>query len=76
MKQCAGVKFFRENVTEEKAENDPSISSFVLTHYLSSNTPKNYIDVIVVKGEVVKLTRRSTFIADDFYPTEIIWVKK
>ncbi len=71
-----GSKFFRENATEEKAKNDPSISELVLAHYLVSNTPKDYIDVTVVKGEVIKLTRRSAFIADEFYPTELIWVKK
>lgn len=71
-----GSKFFRENITEEKAKNDPSISDLVLAHYLVSNTPKDYIDVTVVKGEVIKLTRRSAFIADEFYPTELIWVKK
>jgi hypothetical protein len=72
-----GSKFFQENVTEEVAKNDPSISSLVLTHYLSSNTPKDYIDVLVVKGEVIKLNRRATFFPDGtFYPTEIIWVKK
>lgn len=71
-----GSKFFRENVTEEKAKNDPSISDLVLAHYLVSNTPKDYIDVTVVKGEVIKLARRSAFIADEFYPTELIWVKK
>ncbi len=71
-----GSKFFRENITEEKAKNDPSISELALAHYLVSNTPKDFIDVVVVKGEVVKLTRRSSFIADEFYPTELIWVKK
>lgn len=70
-----GSQFFSENITKEKAENDPSISDLVLAHYLSLNTPKNYIDVVVVKGEVVKLTRRSAFIANEFYPTEIIWKK-
>lgn len=74
--ECSGVRFFRENLTQEKAENDPSISNLILTHYLSSNTPKDYIDVMAVNGEVIKLTRRSAFIANDFYPTEIIWVKK
>jgi len=74
--ECSGVKFFREDVTEEKAENDPSMSDLILTHYLASNTPKDYIDVLVVNKEVVKLTRRSAFIADDFYPTEVIWAKK
>ncbi len=71
-----GNKFFRENVTEENAKNDPSVSDLVLSHYLVSNTPKDYIDVVVVKGEVVKLTRRSSFIADEFYPKKIIWEKK
>ncbi len=71
-----GSKFFAENVTEETAKNDPGISSLILTHYLASNTPKDYIDVTVLKGEVIKLTRRSTFIADEFFPTELIWEKK
>ena len=71
-----GREFFSENISKEKAKKGHLISNLILTHYLSANTPKDYIDVLVVKGEVVKLTRRSAFIADEFYPTEIIWVKK
>jgi hypothetical protein len=69
-------QFFSEDITREKAENDPAISDLVLAHYLASKTPKDYIDVVVIKGEVVKLTRRSAFIADELYPTALIWVKK
>jgi hypothetical protein len=68
-------QFFDENISEEKAINDLDVANIVLSHYLCSNTPKDYIDVLVVKGEVIKLTRRSAFIANDFYPTKIIWIK-
>jgi ribosomal protein L21 len=71
-----GDQFFSENITKEKAENDPSISNLILAHDLASNTPKDFIDVVVVKGEVTKLTKRSAIIAKGFYPTKIIWVKK
>lgn len=71
-----GNKFFHENITREKAKSDPAISKVVLAHYLCSNTPKDYIEVLVIKGEVVKITTRSMFIADEFYPAEIIWAKK
>lgn len=71
----SGREFFSENITQEKARQGKNISSLVSTHYLAANTPKDYVDVVVVGGEVVKLSRRSAFIADDFYPTEIIWVK-
>jgi len=68
-------EFFSENITREKAKNGQHISKSILAHYLASNTPKDYIDVVVVNGEVIKLTRRSAFIANEFYPTKIIWVK-
>ena len=71
-----GREFFSENISKEKAKNGQLISNLILTHYLSANTPKDYIDVLVVKGEVVKLTRRSAFIANEFYPTKVIWIKK
>lgn len=71
-----GRQFFSENISKEKAKNSQLISNLILTHYLASNTPKDYIDVIAVNGEVVKLTRRSAFIANEFYPTKVIWVKK
>ncbi len=71
-----GRDFFSENITEEKAKkNGCHVSEDILTHYLISNTPISYIDVLVIKGQVVKITRRSAFVADKFYPTEIIWVK-
>jgi len=70
-----GREFFSENITREKAKNGQHISKSILAHYLASNTPKDYIDVVVVNGEVIKLTRRSAFIANEFYPTKIIWVK-
>lgn len=71
-----GSEFFHENLTKEKAEKSQNISNLILTYYKSANTPKDYIDVLVINGEVVKLTRRSAFIADEFYSTEIIWAKK
>lgn len=71
-----GREFFSENISKEKARKGQLISDLILAHYLTSNTPKDYIDVVVVKGEVTKLTKRSAFIANEFYPTEIIWVKK
>ncbi len=69
-------EFFSENITREKAKNGQHISKSILAHYLVSNTPKDCIDVMVVKGEVVKLTRRSAFIANEFYSTKIIWERK
>lgn len=68
--------FFREEVSKEKAESDKRIADVVLTHYLLSNTPKQSIDVFAINGEIVKITRRSAFIADEFYPSKIIWEEK
>lgn len=74
---CSEIRFFRENLTQEKAEQDQSILNLVLVHYLSSNTPKDYLDVTVVNGEVIQIARRAAFFPDgSFYPTKIIWEKK
>lgn len=75
--ECSDVRFFREDLTQEKAESDQGVSKLILAHYLAANTPKDYVDVMVINGEVVKLSRRAAFFADDtFYPTEVIWEKK
>lgn len=71
-----GGQFFSGRVLQEEAESDPAISDLVLTHYLASNTPKDYVGVMVVNGEVIKIIRRPAFISNEFYPVEIIWEKK
>jgi uncharacterized protein YqgQ len=71
-----GDKFFSENTTKEKAENDPSILDLISAYGLVLYMPKDLIDVVVVKVEVIKLTKRSVIIGNKFFPTEIIWVKK
>jgi hypothetical protein len=71
-----GSKFFGENISEEKAKNDHGLSGIIESHYLLSNTPKDYIDVLIANGEVIKLTRRGGFILnDEFHPTKLIWKK-
>lgn len=74
--ECDEIFYFGENLTQLKAEKDQKVADIILTHYLLKNTPISYVDVLVVKGEIVKITRRSAFIADDFYPTKVIWAKK
>lgn len=67
------VWFFPEKITQEKAENE--MSDLIQSHYLASNTPKDYLDVIVINGQVVKLVIRPVFILDKFYPGKVIWEK-
>jgi len=74
--KCGDLVFFGENLTQIKAEKNQRINDVVLAHYLIKNTPISYLDVLVVNGEVVKIYRRSSFIANEFYPEKVIWVKK
>lgn len=74
--ECDEIFYFGENFTQLKVEKDQEVADIILTHYLLKNTPISYVDVLVVKGKIIKITRRSAFIADDFYPTKVIWVKK
>lgn len=69
-------RFFAQKLTEEEAKNDPSIAVLLLTHYLISNTPKEYLKVVVVNKEVVQISRKAAFSPDgEFYPEKLIWVK-
>ena len=74
--ECDAIVFFGENLTQVKAEKDQRIADIILAHYLIKNTPISYVDVLVVKGEIIKFTRRAAFFPDGcFYPTIVIWEK-
>ncbi len=69
-------KHFREYVSQEKAETDTRIADVKLVHGLLMSTPEVYLRIVVVNGQIVKISRAPIFGEDgNFTPSQLILTK-
>lgn len=70
-------EFFDHNLSRAEAEQGQRIATVAWAHDLLEIIPKKNVNIVVVSGEIVKISTSPTFGNNgNFTPSQVVWEKK